>query len=164
MILSPSTVICTVLRKESKLHPLPPTPVNTLAIPCLIIVGIVIGIIIGKRFQNRKSENQPENYPLWHDFEEVLDGILKPDDKFFISYIEQTKDRKTLILKVYGPDAHANNMSFSATFYCVHSPTSKLQIEPGNYIVQEGAHDTFSLSEFKWTPQGPQQVRRDLKK
>lgn len=135
---------------------------NTLAIPCLIIVGIVIGIIIGKRCQNRKSENQPENYPLWHDFENVLDRRLELGNKILVKYIEQTKDRKTLILKVYGPDAHANNMSFSATFYCVYSPTSKLQIEPGNYIVQDGAHETFSLSEFKWTPQGPQKVRRDF--
>jgi hypothetical protein len=138
--------------------------VNTLAIPCLIIVGIIIGIIIGKRCQNRKSENQPENYPLWHDFENVLDRRLELGNKILVKYIEQTKERKTLILKVYGPDAHANNMSFSATFYCVHSPTSKLQIEPGNYIVQDGTHETFSLSEFKWTPQGPQKVRRDFLK
>lgn len=152
-------------RKDRTVNIPPLAPLNLVNVPQSIIylaIGFLIGLIMAKIIakKGKDSKSTSGDYPEWHTLEEVFDKHIKLDDRVVIKFIDSDSEQTKLILKVYDERAHSRNMLFTATFYCVQHSSSKFRVSPGNYICQEGAHESFHLAEFRWTDQGIVMVHR----
>jgi hypothetical protein len=136
--------------------------VNVLQPIIYLAIGLLIGLIMAKitAKKSKDSKSPSKDYPEWHTLGEVFDKHINLGDRVVIKFIDSDSEQTKLILKVYDKRAHSRDMLFTATFYCVQDSSSKFKVSPGNYICQEGAHESFHLAEFKWTDQGIVMVHR----